>query len=175
MNVAPLGQRDSLAQPYSRSRSTEGHMMIAIVRYLENLEKRERPTTKADLGTSGILSLLSAVSGKIGSARHYAEKPRINSGLCFSFVSGSGGCSLGSAGDLAFGAEPIFNLVTASAPSLLVQLVGATTDLFRDCLCAAPTGERRCFRGNSHNSCLHSDLNPFNLFRTIQSSVREVF
>ena len=31
------------------------------------------------------------------------------------------------------------------------------------------------FRGNSHNSFLHSDLNPFDLFRTIQSSVREVF
>jgi hypothetical protein len=111
-----------------------GHMMIAIVRHPENLEKRERLTAKADLGGSGNLSLLSAVSGKIGSARHYAEKPRINSGLCFSLVSGSGGCSLGSAGDLAFGPEPIFNFVTPFAPSHLVQLVGATTDLFRHCL-----------------------------------------
>jgi hypothetical protein len=79
-------------------------------------------------------------NGKIGTTRHYTEKPRIDSGLCFGFVSasfsGSGGGSFGSAGDLGFGAEPIFNLATVFAPSLLVQLVGAATDLFRDCLCA---------------------------------------
>jgi hypothetical protein len=73
--------------------------------------------------------------GKIGTARQQTGKPRIVRGFV-SGSSGSGGCSLGSAFDLVFGAEPIFNFVTVFTPSLLVQLVGATTDLFRDCLCA---------------------------------------
>jgi hypothetical protein len=68
---------------------------------------------------------------------HYIESPELIRG----FVSGSGGCSLSSASDLAFSAEPIFNFVTSFAPSLLVKLVGATTDLFRDCLGAALTRE----------------------------------
>jgi len=51
----------------------------------------------------------------------------------------SGGGSFGSADDLGLGAEPIFNFVAVFATSLLIELVGAATDSFRDCLCCGLT------------------------------------
>src|SRR5690348_11155951 len=88
--------------------------------------------------------LLRLFSGLSGCALNFAVPCRSSAGP------GCGSCS--PANNLGFSSEPIFQLVTVSATSFLIQLVGAATDLFRSCFHLGLARYWYCFFGNSHES-----------------------